>query len=161
MLLSTTDDCVVVVVVVNATADDGAGIPKEEVVVAAGAKVGVADDTAIGFIPKLNEGAVLDGAGNVKPIETVGTGVVVNEKADPGANEPTVDCGSFGGAKLVTVLGIAAVGFGVNNPVAGVDAAGVVTPNPPKEGVDDGNADEPLKNPPKADGAVVFATGVD
>lgn len=160
MLLSTTDDCVVVVVVVNATEDDGAGSPKDradEVVVAAsGAKEGVVDETAIGFIPKLNEGAVLVGAGNVKPVEAEGFGVVVKEKADPGA----VDCGSFG-AKLVTVLGIAAVGFDVNNPVATVDAAGVVTPNPPKEGVDDGNVDEPLKNPPNADGVAVLATGVD
>lgn len=164
MLLSTTDDCVVVVVVVNATEDDGAGSPKDradEVVVAAsGAKEGVVDETAIGFIPKLNEGAVLVGAGNVKPVEAEGFGVVVKEKADPGAKEPTVDCGSFG-AKLVTVLGIAAVGFDVNNPVATVDAAGVVTPNPPKEGADDGNVDEPLKNPPNADGVAVLATGVD
>lgn len=165
MLLSTADDCVVVVVVVNATADDGAGSPKDrpdEVVVAAGAKEGVVDETAIGFIPKLNEGAELVGAGNVKPVvEAAVAGFVVDvkEKADPGANEPTVDCGSFG-AKLVTVLGIAAVGFGVNKPVA-VDAAGVVTPNPLKEGVDVANVDEPLKNPPNADGVVVLATGVD
>lgn len=165
-MLSTADDCVVVVVVVNATADDGAGSPNEradEVVVAAGAaKEGVVDETAIGFIPKLNDGAELVGGGNVKPVVPVeAAGVVVNEKAEPGAKAPPVDCGSFG-AKLVTVLGIVAVGFGANNPVVVVDAAaGVDTPNPPKEGVDDGKADEPLKNPPNADGVVVFATGVD
>lgn len=132
--------------------------------VAADAKEGVVDETAIGLIPKLNEEAELVGAGNVKPIVEAagaGFGVDVKEKADPGAKEPTVDCGSFV-AKLVTVLGIAAVGFGLNKPVAdAVVAAGVVTPNPPKDGVDVANVDAPLKNPPNAEGVVVLATGVD
>lgn len=149
-----------VVVVVNATAEDGGGSPKDradDVVVGASVKDGV-DETAIGFIPKLNDGAELVGAGNVNPVEDVaGFDVDVKEKADPGAKEPTVDCGNFG-AKLVTVLGTAAVGFGANKPVP-VVAAGVVTPNPPKA-AEDGNAVEPLKNPPNDDGVVVLAAGV-
>lgn len=167
MLLSTAEDCVVVVVVVNATAAEAAaadagGSPKDradEVIVAvcAGARDGV-DATATGFIPKVNDGAELADGVNVNPVvEAVGFGVDVNVKADPGANEPTVDCGSFG-AKLVTVLGIAAVGFCVNCPVA---AAGAVVPNPPK-GAGDGRAgDEPLKNPPNTDGIAVLEVGVD